>query len=154
METATLASASAEGKRFKTGGRMISLRFDDIVDKLKQMEEQESGEAWVEEEEEWEMQQEKLGKSRGKQKEVSPDGQAHGDEHDVDEECEPGLTPRPGEGSHIDDPETAQAKKRMNVLVEIAETETAYYRDLEILNSVLLASLFWQDHDLSILFFK
>src|SRR3989344_2407707 len=118
--------------------RMITLRFDDIVEKLKQMEEQESGEAWVEGEEEWE----KAGKAKtlataGKHRDIenTTEGQTSAQQRveadeDVDEECEPGLTPRPGEGSQIDDPELARAKRRMNVLVEIVETEKDYYRDL------------------------
>jgi hypothetical protein len=149
METVIPIAVHAPGeeKRCLTtskppSGRMITLRFDDIVEKLKQMEEQESGEAWVEDEEEWE----KAGKAKslataGKHLENTTEGQTSSqqgveEDEDVDEECEPGLTPRPGEGSQIDDPELARAKRRMNVLVEIVETEKDYYRDLEILNNV------------------
>jgi hypothetical protein len=152
METVIPIAVPAPGeeKRCLTtskppSGRMITLRFDDIVEKLKQMEEQESGEAWVEDEEEWE----KAGKAKslpaGKHcdTENTTEGKASAqqqegveEDEDADEECEPGLTPRPGEGSQIDDPELARAKRRMNVLVEIVETEKDYYRDLEILNNV------------------
>jgi len=154
METVIPIAVHAPGeeKRCLTtkppSGRMITLRFDDIVEKLKQMEEQESGEAWVEDEEEWE----KAGKAKtlataGKHRDTenTTEGQTSAqqqegveEDEDVDEECESGLTPRPGEGSQIDDPELARAKRRMNVLVEIVETEKDYYRDLEILNNVRL----------------
>lgn len=152
METVIPIAVHAPGEEkrcltSKTSGRMITLRFDDIVEKLKQMEEQESGEAWVEDEEEWE----KAGKAKslataGKHLENTTEGQTSSqqgveEDEDVDEECEPGLTPRPGEGSQIDDPELARAKRRMNVLVEIVETEKDYYRDLEILNNLYLQPL-------------
>jgi hypothetical protein len=163
----TLSSKLTSTSTTSSGARMITLRFDDIVEKLKQMEEQESGEAWVDDEEQWEKEK-RLGKSPKRKHAARADGAkidspvadaklqrlqlqpldaatSIGDEEedddayedeDEDEDCEPGLTPRPGEGSQIDDPALARARKRMNVLVEIFETEKDYYRDLEILNNV------------------
>jgi hypothetical protein len=160
----TLSSKLTSTSTTSSGARMITLRFDDIVEKLKQMEEQESGEAWVDDEEQWEKEK-RLGKSPKRKHAARADGAkidspvadeklqrlqlqpldasaaSIEDEEDddggsEDEDCEPGLTPRPGEGSQIDDPALARARKRMNVLVEIFETEKDYYRDLEILNNV------------------